>query len=425
MDELGITPLMPLDFWRQEIGYSPWHFWGLADTNIVPVTSACNDVVREYSWQSTDQAGRNDIRQMIQQAEQILFDNLSWWPAPAYSFEIHPWPRYNNLRLMRMGRSDAQGRWIPIQLNEGFIQACGVEALTVIQAAAALVYTDEDGDGLSETFTITVATALTDPKEIAIYFVIGDRLDEDQALSDRWRIEPVNIQIIGGNAIIKGKRWLCVKPELYEDKDHYPIDPTVAGNFITTADVYRRYTDMTGTVSSTNSQSALIWESRPCLWGCSSSIPSSTDPSSEGWVAGRAGIRDSDIGIVIPAEAVYDASTGLWSHPSACITACSEPDRVLIRYLAGKQLDANGHMYKPMRTLVSRLACAEMTRRICACDSANREWSNWQFDVSRINAPEVYQMNIDVLNNPLGTRRGHIYAWQQIKGLARVTGMLS
>ena len=68
---------------------------------------------------------------------------------------------------------------------------------------------------------------------------------------------------------------------------------------------------------------------------------------------------------------------------------------------------------------------AEMTRRICACDAANREWSNWQFDVSRINGPEVYQINLDVLNNPLGTRRGHIYAWQQIKGLARTTGMLA
>ena len=82
-------------------------------------------------------------------------------------------------------------------------------------------------------------------------------------------------------------------------------------------------------------------------------------------------------------------------------------------------------MQKTFRMLVARLACAEMTRRICACDQANREWSNWQFDISRLNSPETYQMKTDDLNNPLGTRRGHIYAWQQFKSLARVIGTLA
>lgn len=419
-------PIMPLDFWRQEIGYNPWHFWGLADASIVPVTSKCNDVVKEYGWQDTDEAGRADIRSAILQAEKILFDNLAYWPAPVYSQTILPWPRYIDVRLQRIGRRDARGGWIPVILPEGQIQNIGVEALTLIAAGAALVYTDEDSDGLAETFTIIQATTVTDPTQIALYFGLADRLDEDDALSARWRIEPINVSISGGNAIIKGKRWLVVKPVLYEGKSHYPIDPTVAANFITSADVYRRHTNQNGLVSTVDSQSALIWETKPCWWGCSpSSIPSGSDPASEGWVTGRAGIRSKEDGIVIPAEAVYDAATGLWSHPYTCFEVCSEPDRVLIRYLAGMELDSHGWMQRSFRTLVSRLTCAEMTRRICACDVANREWSNWQFDVSRVNAPEVYQMNIDTLNNPLGTRRGHIYAWQQIKSLARVTGMIA
>ena len=417
-------PILPLEFWRQEIGFQPWHFWGIADTTIIPVTSSCNTLVREYGWQQADQAGRADIRQAIMTAEQILFDNLEFWPAPVYSESTHPWPRYNDQRLYRTGRMDARGNWIPIQLAEGKVQACGIEAHTLILAGAALTYTDEDGDTLSETFTMTVPTSVTDPDEIAVYFALADRLDADDELSDRWRIEPLHVQITGGNAIIKGKRWQVVKPTLYEDKDHYPLSPTLATNFITVAEVYRRYTDMTGQVSTTNSQSALIWESRPCCWGCDT-IANSTDPASEGWVAGRSGIRNADSGIVTPAEAVYDAATGTWASLCDCTAACGEPDRVLIRYLAGMDLDNHGWMQKSMRTLVSRLTCAEMNRRICACDSANREWSNWQFDVSRLNSPETYQASLTVLDNPLGTRRGHIYAWQKIKDLARTVGMLA
>jgi hypothetical protein len=415
--------LLPLDFWRAEIGYSPWHFWGLADANIVPVTSKCNDVVKEYGWQGADEAGRADIRQAIEQAEQIVFNNINYWPSPLYSQNILPWPKYQDMRLSRTARMDAQGRFIPVMLNEGYIQNTGIEAFTIVQAGAVLTYTDHDGDGIKEDFSLTVVSSV-DPSEIIISLVNGDQLSGYEEIGGRWRIEPVTVKKSGGNVIISGKRWLCVKPLLYEDKDHYPIDPTVDANFITTVDVWRRYTKTDGLLSPTDSQAALIWESRPCYWGCSSTN-SSTDPASEGWVTARCGIRNAEAGIVTPAEAVYNAVTGTWSHPGTCFSACSEPDKVLIRYLAGMTLDSKYQMMKPFRTLVSRLAAAEMTRRICACDQANREWSNWQFDVSRLNSPETYQINLDILSNPLGTRRGHIYAWQQFKQLARVVGMLA
>ena len=417
-DQTGIYPLMPLDHWREIIGYSPWHFWGLADNTIVPVTSKCNDVVKEYGWQGTDEAGRADIRQAIVAAEQTFFNNTDYWPAPAYSFETHPWPRYHDLNLTRL----SHGNWLPIQLNQGQIQDVGVEQFTLISGGVAVNYADHDGDGLKEDFSVTIASTV-DPSEIVLYFTDGDWIASEDYFSPRWRIEPVNVITSGANIIITGKRWLVAKPILYEDKGNYPIDPTVDANFISIADVYRRFTDKSG-ITSTTSQAALIWESHPCYWGCSS-IPNSGDPASEGWVVARAGIRDAEAGIVTPAEAVYNASTGTWAYPGACFTGCSEPDRVLVRFLAGMKLDNQGHMSKPIRTLISRLAVAEMTRRICACEQANREWSNWQFDVSRTEGPETYQINLDVLSNPIGVRRGHIYAWQQFKQLARVIGTLA
>lgn len=406
------------------MGYNPWHFWGLSDNTVAPVTSKCNDVVKEYNWQATDEIGRSEIRAAIMTAEKILFDNLSYWPAPVYTEDTLPWPKFIDRRLYRTARRDAMGGWIPVTLNEGYVQNIGIETLSLIQAGAAVVFSDADGDGLNDTFTITQATAVTHPEEIAVYFATADRLGDDSEISARWRIEPVHVTIAAGIATIKGKRWLVVKPQKYESRANYPIDSTDAANFITTCDVYRRYTKIDGQVSTVDSQAALIWESKPCSC-CGSSIPNSTDPASEGWLAARSGIRDSYNGIVVPAEAVLDAATGTWSHPCGCLGTCGEPDRVLVRYLAGVGLDQHGWMQQNMRTLVSRLASAEMAARICACDIANKEWSNWAFDISRVNGPETYQANLDVMNNPLGTRRGHIFAWQQIKSLARVVGMLA
>lgn len=418
------TPIMPIEFWRAEMGYNPWHFWGIQHATVAPVNSKCNDVLHEYSWQGADEVGRSEIRKTIMAAEKILFDNLSYWPGPVYSEDTLPWPKYVDRRLYRTARRDAMGGWVPVTLNEGYIQAMGVEELTLVQAGAAVVYSDADGDGVADTFTVTVPTTVTNPAEIAVYFVLADRVDDDSGLSARWRIEPVHVVISGGNAVIKGKRWLAVIPKLYESKANYPFDAAITTPFITTCDVYRRHTNANGLVSTSDSQSALIWESRPCDC-CGSGIPSSTDPAAEGWVAGRAGIRMKFEGVVVPAEAVYDATTGTWSHPCTCFGSCGEPDRVLVRYLAGLDLDQYGWVQKTMRTMVSRLAAAEMTARICACDVANKEWSNWAFDVARVTGPEQYQANLDVLNNPLGTRRGHIFAWQQIKSLARSVGMLA
>lgn len=414
-------PILPLDLWRQEIGYNPWHFWGLADNNVAPVTSKGAGVVSEYSWQNADAAGREDLRAAILSAESIIFSNIHYWSAPVYSETVLPWPRLSDQRLMRTGRQDVRGGWVPITLEEGWVQNCGVETYALIHAGTALVYTDEDGDGLKETFTITQATSVTDPDEIAVYFAAADRLDEDDALSPRWRIEPVRVTISAGIATIKGKRWLVVRPVLYQVKSS-SIDPAIDANFITTCDVYHHYTATTGLDATQDSQSALIWESRPCNW-CNN-VANSSDPASEGWLAGRCGIRDSYNGIVVPAEAVYNPTTLTWAYPGDCFSGCGEPDRVLIRYLAGYPL-ANGWMDKQFRTLTARLAAAELQRAICGAEVSNRSLAYWQFDVSRVNNTEEYQISLESLNNPLGTRRGHIYAWQQMIGLARTVGLLA
>ena len=77
------------------------------------------------------------------------------------------------------------------------------------------------------------------------------------------------------------------------------------------------------------------------------------------------------------------------------------------------------------KTVVARLAAAELTRPICACASANKELAEWQWDLSRNGgSDEVYSPPGD-LTNPIGGRRGHIHAWRTFQQLQRTIGFLA
>jgi hypothetical protein len=136
------------------------------------------------------------------------------------------------------------------------------------------------------------------------------------------------------------------------------------------------------------------------------------------------GIRDARHGLLTPAEAAYDSTTQTWS--SLDWSVCAEPDRVSLRYLAGWPLGSDGQMQEPYRTIVARLAAAELSRPVCGCDAANRELYHWQFDISQTaRGDELFGISQENLNNPIGTRRGHIQAWKFIMDQQQLTGILA
>ena len=415
-------PLLPLETFREIMGFNPYHFWGMANSD-VPQASACDDIVKKYSWQNADAAGRDNILNAIETAEGLLTDYLGYSPAPHYVQETLAWPTYNQNALHRHYPEDSKDRWVSVTLSEGEVRAAGIEALTFVEEVS-VVYSDQDGDGLDETFTLTTAAALgtTDPDEIAVYFIPTDRMDND-GVSDKWRVKPVKVSIVAGIATITGKAWMLAKPVLYEGFDVNPIDPSIVANFVTKLDVYRRYTDASGTTSDT-AQAAWIYETLPFPYCCeyAPSVPSSQDPAAIGKVAARVGIRSAEMGIVTPIEAVYDATTGTWI--SGCDWPHRLPDRVTVRTLSGLALE-NGQMQRKWQVVVARLAAAEMARPICACDIANRELYHWQFDLSRAagKMDEQYRIADDDLNNPFGQRRGHVFAWKQVQNLMLIRGI--
>ena len=407
-----MTPLLPLDIWRAEMGINPWLFWGLADNVTVLDNSKCSGLVREYSWQGTDAAGRDDLRRAIERAEANLFDYLNYRVAPQYvETEPLPWPRFNDASMVRYRDIDATGRRVAMLAPEYHIQAMGIEQLTLI-GTAGLIFSTRYSTALRETWTAQIATTVTDPDELAVYFAAPDRLSSDM---DRWRIEPVTISISGGIATITGAIWLLVKPYLYNDPTLNALDPTTLGaTFVSAIDVYQRTTNGDG-LTVTTAQATLQYEFSDCGgWGagfCIGAVNGSTDQGTFAEVIARAGIRNRTLGLITPGAAAYNATTGLWSSASSC--ACyAEPDRVVLRYLAGYPLE-QGQMARKWQQVVSILATAELKRRICACRDANERVHELQMDMAlQSTETERYQRSARDLDSPFGTRLGHIQAWK-------------
>jgi hypothetical protein len=426
-----MTPLLPLDIWRQEIGMNPWLFWGLADGVIIKDDSKCSGLVREYSWQGSDAAGRDDLRRAIERAEEKLLGYLNFRVAPQYIEETVNWPRFNDVSMTRRRDLDATGRRIATLTTEGYVQALGIEQLTLIgqatTAGGTLVYSDVFGTGFNDTFTITLPTTATDPAQIAVYFVAADRFD-DTAVGARWRIEPLQISIAGGNVTIVGRRWLVVRPILYQTPTLNAINPTNAANFVTALDVYQRTTNENGTTVDT-CQAKLIYESNDCgaFWGpcwCAGGPPASSDPGTIGAVVARAGIRDKRLGLVTPAAATYDPTTAAWSSAWCCGSFC-EPDRVTLRYLAGWPLES-GQMAKKWQEIDAMLATAELKRRICACRETNERLHDLQVDLTlESTQTERFAVAQRDLESPFGTRLGHVLAWKQASNYILRRGMLA
>ncbi len=423
--------LLPLYTFFEMMGFHPWHAFGIAGTGDLAISTGCNTLVRRYEWQNSDAAGALSVMQAIEDAETKLRQYLGYSVAPHYVTEVVPWPSSD-------GPWGSDGRWLSMQLNEGEIRAVGVETVAAISANATITYSDEDGDTIDDTFTVTSATTITDVSQIAVYFSSADRFNgwgASTALSPRWRLQPVQVSISGGTVTVRGPKQLCVKPIKYEGAINIGangIDPDTASNFVTTLDIYRRYTAIDGNTVST-SQAVITWETRPChgWWCCCDSCcaadpysGSPFDPAATAQAVARVGIRDARHGLITPAQASYDSTSGVWSNLDWNV--CTQPDRVTVRYLAGFPLGSDGLMQEPYRTVVARLAAADLARNVCGCEQANRALYYWQFDLSQTaRGDELFGISPENLNSPLGTRRGQVYAWKFIMDQQQLTGILA
>lgn len=422
------VPLTALETFRAQAQQSPWWFWGMAgSTGPTAVTTGydrkgnCRPIIRQYGWQAGDAVSRTQIAQALTLAEAQLREQLGCPIAPQFLEAELPWPQLLDKRLLRRSSLGSDGRWLSVTLPDAEVRAVGLETISVLDDAAAVTYADDDGDGLVDRFTVTLADSTTPLEQIAVYVSAANRYDGSD-LSARWQVRPTTATRAGGTVTITGRAWTAVRPVLYEGAAASALnglDPADMAIYQGTMDVARSYAAPAGTTPAT-AQAELIWESLPWPW-CACPVRTS-DPASTASAVARVGIRDAEAGVVTPAEAVYDATTGSWAAADVWTWwGCRPPDRVIVRYQAGLPLAA-AEVAAPWDRLVTGFAAALLARPLAGCEDTASLIHQWQVDVTRAAGGTTFQAQRSA-DNPFGPRRGQIDAYQEALRRMRTRGI--
>lgn len=404
---------LPLDTWRRIIGYNPYHFWQQANS-LVPVTSSCNTLIYQYAWQSLDQAGRDDIAQAIGDAHETLREYLFYRVGEQH---VSKTVQYPLTQTDQWNTLEGTGRLRSVNVGEGFIKAMGVPTYTPLATDTAVTYSDENGDGVDDTFTITATVpASLDYDSLLVTFSAADWLD-GWTRNDA-EVSPVNLSLSGTTLTVTGSSYLLIRRIRYEGVTKATYDPNDTADvtlFAQTLDVYALNTDNAGQEVDT-APVVLHYERRGENWwhGLAPFCPYGV--YAENYTVTGEGATAV---VNVPASAmIRDARRG-----DVTFAHFEQPDRVTLRYRSGAnitELNETSIHAAEWQNIVARLATARMANRVCACDTANRRLWDWQFDRARAAGAndEQYSISESDLNNPIGTRAGEIYAWHKIRNLA-------
>lgn len=387
MARASTETLLPLDEFARILGIDPWSF----NQMNFPVSKGgqCADVLFQHPWQQ-DRLSREEVAQAIADAEQMLADELHYWPAPKYLVgEEVKVPHQKTLH------DEGYRTPKPVQLKWHHIVAPGVFKRTSIGTITGtdLATTDADNDGFKDTFTATIDNAaiadITDPNEIALYFVEADRLGE--TLNETWRIRPVSISISGQIATIRGHITLLVKPNLQSGVQAKTLKADLAGNYVTSLECHRVFTDSTYTQAEPH-QGLAIWKQ---VSGCrTDDCSSSTKPLCLGEDKPEQGVMYASFAQPCPAR---------------------RPDRLEVNYLAGLPLE-NGQMQPEMARCVAYLAVALLANEKCGCERTNRILGYWKQRVTSFEdeVNKAVGFSKDFNNIPFPVTQGGVFAWKRV-----------
>lgn len=383
---------LPMDRWCELVGVNPIHFNGMYSelTN-----ETCRSSWTQYQWQNAYRVGREEIARAIQRAEMKIESYVGYSLLPTWQKEVVRVTRPVSPELYGMNINPRYGRK-SISLGKGYIICGGQKAKTLIEAGAAVVRSDVDGDGYDETMTVTVATTITSQDEIRAYY-------PGESGADKWEIRPITVSVSGGVATIVFKSWQLVDPDLQESINPQSIDADVDGNYLTTVDVYRVYNDP-------QEQALFMWENLPDTCDCGSTT---CYVCAWGTQYGCLQVRDSRLAFATYAPGSWDADNEaftptVWSYDR-------EPDKVTAWYYAGWRdmlLDT------PLTTMddywadvVAKYSVSLLDRKVCECSNLSNFFDYWQEDLARQGDDRSFQATMNQIANVFGTTRGALYAY--------------
>lgn len=343
------------------LGYHPWYA-AQVGTNVPARTNPlCSDVVYQYFWQSSDALSREHFAQAIRQAEEMIAGVIGYETAPRFIVDEPVQYPQSYDRTAWGSFYQPNGKLKAIKLKNGEVHSIGVESLTVVDAGAAVVYSDEDGDGIDETFTVTATVAAgTLADDVALFFVSADR-GQLQLLD--CEIRPLTVSISGTTATITGHRSLMVIPLQQIVPSPSSLDITLATGFATTVDVYIRTVDP-------SDAGTLIWENIVpgiyyAYYGSTCTPPCQVQITTACF-----GVRDKPGGWVVPRPASYDDDTAQFQ--GICGAQWRSPDRVTVNYRAGKARQDNGWVDDRLARATTLLAAALLPRKSCGCEGTQQ-----------------------------------------------------
>lgn len=404
MARANTRTLLPLDQFASILGLHPLHFNQVEMPNLAPATT-CGQPMVQWGWQSAAAVGREEVAECIARAEDTIARELGYnvmptWEADEYAHFIDP----ANRELWSQSPINLRGRWSALKTNRGYVQSGGIEAKTLIDDAVAIVYTDTNSDGYFETATITVATTVLLPEEIAIYY-------PGKSGSSLWEIRPITVTITGGVATIVCRREQLVIEAAMESFNPRSVIGTDAASFLTTVDVYRHWNDPSTQVS-------FLWGPYANACGCSSGDCETCTSDTQ---TGCMSVRDSRRGLVGTSPADWNTTDLVFN--SAAFTVFHSPDRARLWYRAGWKDNRNAlpniQMDRDWAVIVARLAVSYMDRVICSCQNVTSLFQRWNEDLAHnVSSPQAsssFRYPQRLFENPIGTTRAAIEAWRKIQ----------
>lgn len=394
MGELEISTLLPLDRWAQIIGLDPRHFRQVTST-CKPSTS-CSQVWKEHAWQESDAVSRDDVTLAIHQAEDEFADLLNYKVLPDWiSGERHQTPKPADRSLYNKMAMDLQGFNLNLPLRWGHFIEGGVKTLTLIDDDVTVTYSDEDGDGCHETATITFLTTVTDEQQLAVFY-------PDRNTSN-WEIRPFRTAtIVAGTATMTFWKWQFVIEDLIEAVEPGPVPDDDGANFLRTVDVYRRWSDPTNTCY-------LIWD--PQAGSCS------TECCDQETQNACLVVRDYEKSWVGYQPAEYSLITESWTAEDLAVGR--NPDQIHVCYFAGYRDQRKPYpvlqMDNEFERAIAYYSLTLLNRAMCSCNSIESLHKHWTTDLAmRTPGGTNYDTNAKILDNPLGTTRAAVNAWNLI-----------
>jgi len=384
--------LLPLDHYARLMAIHPDAFNQCVNP-VNPYPGACERVWIQHAWQDYNTGrivGREELAQAISTAEEMIAYACGFWPAPTWSTsEEHKWP---------LPARGAQTSYPPIQASWGYVIEGGQRALTMIDEDAAIVYSDEDGDGVLDTATIAITaaqmTAAGASREEVAVFIAGET---DEA----WRINFLTMEedATTGDVTITGRRSQFVDPDVWEDSAD-DVDLTVVANFLTVVDVYRRYNDP-------SQPAQVVWQGG-ALGACDTTLCADTCQTS------CLSVEDERQGIVHVIPGTY--ASGSWSLASFQVARL--PDKARLWYRHGLDLTDLRHLLQirpPIAEAIARLANTYLVAEPCGCDQTRHRWQRDR-EEQDINTYDT-AMAMSCFGS---TMKGAVFAWGVVKRLAPI-----